>query len=292
MDVVIIFNGLGNQMSQYAFYLSKLRYNPKCRVMFDPFSTNEHNGSELDRLFGVTYKKDLLSRLLRKVYTYKKRPKIWSILKKFGFRIIKEPVNYDYSDSFLKKGCLGINFYVGGWHSEKYFENIRNEVCRQFSFPKIDANSECASWIKEIKSNENSVSIHVRRGDFLKIEKNNPYQLGGVATDYYYQSAVEKILQKVENPVFYCFSNDIEWCKRFFNGINVKFVTCNSGKESWRDLFLMSLCRHHINANSTFSWWGAWLSYMDGITICPNKFLLNTETKDIYPESWVKMPTE
>lgn len=68
------------------------------------------------------------------------------------------------------------------------------------------------------------------------------------------------------------------------------YIDCNSGNDSWQDMYLMSRCRNHINANSSFSWWGAWLSLHDnGITVCPQAFISTMKTKDIYPESWIKI---
>lgn len=289
MDIVVINNGLGNQMSQYAFYLAKKKTNSRCRFVFDPDSHNEHNGSELDKLFGIKFGDGLIDRLLSKIIGYRKRPKIWKILSLCGVKIFREAVNYDYDPQMLKRHRFGFNFFIGGWHSEKYFKDIREDVLDSFSFPSIKSSIEYQEVLSIVENTTNSVSIHVRRGDFLTIDKNNPYQLGGVATESYYKKALSKIKEKVDSPLFFCFSNDIKWCREFFKDENVVYVTCNTGKDSWRDMYLMSLCKHHINANSTFSWWGVWLSQKEGITICPEKFLLNKVTKDIYPESWIKI---
>lgn len=82
--------------------------------------------------------------------------------------------------------------------------------------------------------------------------------------------------------------NVINWCMKTFGTENMYYVDCNKGKDSWRDMYLMSECRHHINANSTFSWWAAWLSpYSNGIVLHPKYFIKDIETKDYYPQKWI-----
>lgn len=282
MDVVLIFNGLGNQMSQYAFYLAKRKKNKNVRCIFDPNSVDEHNGSELERLFNISYKRTFIDRLLSMVYSYRKRPKIWSFIKLFFIREIKECQNYDYDESLLGRGALGINYYWGGWHSERYYSEIVDELKEIFKF-KLPCSSENLPYIEKIKCT-NSVSIHIRRGDYLKYK-----EYGGVATLDYYRKAIDYISCKIQSPVFFVFSNDMKWCRNNFKGGEYYFIDCNSDLDAWQDMYLMSMCKHHINANSTFSWWGAWLSSNDGITIVPHHFILNIVTNDIYPQKWVKL---
>lgn len=282
MDVVLIFNGLGNQMSQYAFYLAKKKIDKNCKVIFDPNSHNEHNGSELDKIFNISYNKNLLNRILSKIYSFRRRPKIWRILTMIGIREIKESNNYDFNPKFLKKGKIGINFYWGGWHSEKYYQDIVNEVKETYKFPR-PTESSFTHYFSLIKR-YNSVSMHIRRGDYLKYS-----EYGNVATLNFYKQAINYINDNVDNPYFFVFSNDLDWCKKQFQQKNFIFIDCNSKENSWRDMYMISACKHHINANSTFSWWGAWLSKEKGITIVPKQFLQNIVTKDIYPKEWIKI---
>lgn len=97
------------------------------------------------------------------------------------------------------------------------------------------------------------------------------------------------IKKKIDNPVFFIFSNDIDWCKNNLKLDHSTLVSCNQGKDSWRDMQLMSECRHHIMANSTFSWWGAWLSKHKGIIVHPRWFIRDVETKDFYPKRWISI---
>lgn len=116
------------------------------------------------------------------------------------------------------------------------------------------------------------------------------YQFGGVANMEYFKKAMDYINNNISAPVFYIFSDDLAWCRENFLGEQFRFVDCNCGENSWRDMYMMTLCRHHINSNSTFSWWGAWLSnFNDSITVCPKEYIHRLNTPDVYPERWIKM---
>jgi hypothetical protein len=117
MDIVVVFNGLGNQMSQYAFYLAKRHRDPSCRAIFNPQSKHEHNGLELERLFGIGLNRTLTDRLLACFfgYIYNRRfvPRVFRCL---GIRTVKEPQNYDYMPQLRDEKAGGwMNFYWGGW---------------------------------------------------------------------------------------------------------------------------------------------------------------------------------
>lgn len=291
MDIVLIFNGLGNQMSQYAFYLSKRKQTKHCLAMFDSRSKG-HNGYELDKLFNIKCNDGTQISILQflfKCLTSRKLRWFRGIMNILGLRMINEAKNYDFNPALLSS-CpkQGINYFWGGWHSEKNFLSVKDEVKRAFTFPAIK-DEKCQKFVKLIEQCENSVSFHVRRGDYVNIRPDDFYQFGGVATLEYYRAAVDKMLSLKKDCTFFVFSNDIEWCREHFGYLNSYYVDCNIGKDSWRDMYLMTLCRHHINANSSFSWWGAWLSQKEGITICPEKFIRTVETKDIYPHEWIKI---
>ena len=285
MEIVVIFNGIGNQMSQYAFYLSKKTHNKSIKVIFSPCSKNEHNGSELDKIFGIKYDNSILARLLGLLYKqYNSIPKIRRYLHHLGIRVIREPQNYDYCEKYLKHSFSGLCFYVGGWHSEKYFVHLRTEILNTFKFNIQNEDTKFKLIYQSIEKDERSVSLHIRRGDYM----NHP-EFGEIASIDYYNKAILYIKNKIPDANFYCFSNDIEWCRQQLPK-NICYVDINQNEKSWRDLCLMSICHHHIIANSTFSWWGAWLSeYTDSINICPDQFIKHYITKDVYPEKWIKI---
>ena len=278
-------------MSQYAFYLEKKKSNPKAIFMFDKKSIFNHNGYELENVFGIKDKitfTDFLLFFLFRILRFKRNSSftkpIRGLLQFFNISLVCENENYDYDEKLLKKS-KGITFYYGGWHSEKYFKSNENEVKASFEFLNIDVESE--KIINKIE-NTNSVSIHVRRGDFMNEE--NWSIFGSVCTVEYFKEAINKIDNLLENPHYFVFSNDITWVKENLNFKNFTIVDCNKGKDSWKDMMLMSKCKHNINSNSTFSWWGAWLNRNeDKLVIVPYYFCNNLSTKDFYPNTWIKL---
>jgi len=156
----------------------------------------------------------------------------------------------------------GNSILDGYWQDEGLFDNIKAELRNKLVFKQKPI----------LNINSNSVSIHARRGDYL----NGDYFVDLAKTDYY-KKAIEYVLSKAENPTFYIFSNDINWAKEYFSFIKQNKVFLNNN--TIEDLYLMSLCKHNITANSTYSWWAAWLnSSPDKIVIQPHKWY---ETKNI-----------
>jgi hypothetical protein len=288
MDIVVIFNGLGNQMSQYAFYLSKKSINPA--TYYIDFCT-DHNGAELNKVFNIPYKQTSFQKRLFIIFRILvvKKIKIFkplqALLNSFNYNIIEENFNYIFNRNYLSP-AKNITFYFGGWPSEKYFLNVRDEILKEFTFTK-PTDVENTLHVAGI-TNSNSVAIHVRRGDYLNA--NNLELFGKVCTKAYYEKAIATIKAKVENPHFFVFSNDIDWVEANLKMENCTYVTCNSGTKSWIDMYLMSICKHNIVANSTFSWWGAWLNTNpDKIVISPSRYLNNDEYTDFYPETWIRL---
>lgn len=142
----------------------------------------------------------------------------------------------------------------------------------------------------ELMEKRNAVAVHVRRGDYLSKENNNIF--GNICTDAYYLQAIETMARMVENPLFIFFSNEIEWVRKNFP-INDAIYVCQSdfnAYEDWYDLYLMSKCKHNIIANSSFSWWGAWLNnYKNRQVIAPQKWVNYDALTDICPEEWIRI---
>jgi len=181
------------------------------------------------------------------------------------------------------------SYLEGYWGSEKYFKDIENIIRKEFTLKdKPDAiNQKMISRIK----NCDSVSIHIRRGDYIFDEKTNKYH--GVCNLDYYLKAIALVAKKVKKPYFFIFSDDIRWAKQ---NLHLKFpcvyVNHNIGKKDYEDLRLMSNCCHNIIANSSFSWWGAWLNKnKDKIVIAPKKWFTDKSinTKDLIPKQWLKI---
>ncbi|NML68049.1 alpha-1,2-fucosyltransferase [Hymenobacter sp. RP-2-7] len=175
--------------------------------------------------------------------------------------------------------------YVDGdWQNEKYFTAIADELRRLFRPLGIETDAHNFQLSQELMQ-VNSVSLHVRRGDYINNEVHKPAPLA------YYQAAIEKVKTEVASPLFYVFSDDIHWARQHLNfgEAACTFLDHNTGADSYKDLFLMSCCRHHIVANSSFSWWGAWLtSNPCKLVIAPSQWLaiLQVQAADVVPDSW------
>ncbi|OJW53750.1 MAG: hypothetical protein BGO55_01320 [Sphingobacteriales bacterium 50-39] len=293
MDVILVFNGLGNQMSQYAFFLNKKQISGSARFIFNRKSQKIHNGYELDKVFGIKQRTTVFNKLLYYIYLivvfnklrFISQP-IIRLLNLMGLAIYSENDNYAFRSELLRPSP-GIKFYEGGWHSEKYFRDVKAQVFQAFQFDMSRigaANSEILHKIKTCTS----VAVHVRRGDYL--DPLNYQKLGSVCTLNYFVCAIQKMKALVNNPHFFFFTNDHAWVKENFAGDDVTVVNINTAEDSWKDMFLMSNCAHNINSNGTFSWWSAYLNKNeDKIVIVPKHFIANKYFEDIYPESWIRL---
>jgi hypothetical protein len=180
--------------------------------------------------------------------------------------------------------------YISGyWQSERYFEDIKDLIRTDWTFrqPLEGRNAELADKIQSV----NAVSVHVRRGDYVTNPRTN--SVHGTCPPEYYDRAIAYISERVTSPVFFIFSDDPDWLEDnlTFNYEHY-FISHNTGPYSYNDMQLMSLCRYHIIANSSFSWWGAWLNPdNDKIVIAPDRWFLmdKFDSSDHVPGSWVRL---
>lgn len=287
MKLVTLSGGLGNQMFQYAFYLSLKMHDEKVYLYKNKILNNaDHNGYELERLFHVekVYDGKRMTNLLLK-------KGIGNIMKHILFPVkVRERIIHDYSaygDWLNRTPWYGVHL-VGYWQSECYFERVSDVVRNSFSFDKQLLNERTKSCFESMCS-VNAISLHVRRGDYLLAE--NVGSLGNICDKRYYQIAMDVINEKVENPVFYVFSDDIKWTiENIPLPENAVFVDWNRRQDSWQDMFLMSSCKHNIIANSSFSWWGAWLNNNENKSvIAPALWIRNTPAPNVAPSSWIRI---
>jgi len=180
--------------------------------------------------------------------------------------------------------------YVEGYFcSERYFSDIESIIRREFSFRDgpSGGNADIASMIGSCES----VSVHVRRGDYISDPKTN--QTHGTCDADYYHRCVEYVRAKTAEPRFFVFSDEPQWCRENLGlPAPATFVDCNGPQNPCEDLRLMSLCRHNIIANSTFSWWAAWLNANKSkIVLAPRKWFAAKiyNIDDILPAGWVRM---
>lgn len=186
------------------------------------------------------------------------------------------------SNSYMESIFNINNAYLDGyWQNEKYFSNIRNALCELFVFQNLLKEDE--HYFEEIKGCE-AVSVHIRRGDYLELDK----IYGNICTIGYYEQAIDKIRECVTNPKFFFFSDDMEWVRENF--VNEEYIYVNlKEKKPESDLYLMSMCKHNIIANSSFSWWGAWLNRnRDKIVIAPSKWT-NSSVYSPVCDDWIRI---
>lgn len=280
MKIVKIIGGLGNQMFQYALYLSLKKIYPKEVIKIDTTlfdSYKLHNGFELRKVFGIEAEyatKEEINHLSRYIASYKLQRIVRKLLPRKKTEYI-ESLDFVFQPEVL---CPGDMYYEGYWQNADYFRSAETEVRKAFSFLPVST-SKNQALITELKGSDiPTVSVHVRRGDYL-----NHKIFGGICDQAYYQRAITTVLATYRVARFYFFSNDIEWCKTnllpFVKDCPVVFVDWNQGRDSYIDMELMALCRINIIANSSFSWWAAWL----------NDF---PQKKVVAPRIWARTPYE
>jgi len=177
----------------------------------------------------------------------------------------------------LRKIYKSKYYFEGYFQSEKYFADYTEEIRNEFQFKE-------RLQIPE----GNTVAIHIRRGDYVKFA-----DIHLVCTPAYYENAIAYVKSKVENPVFYVFSEDLKWVKENINiPSNSIFVDYNPNLPSSHDMQLMSLCKHQIISNSSYSWWAAWLNQNPNkIVVAPDKWFNDDRDMDIYTDYMIRVST-
>lgn len=267
MIIVRIVGGLGNQMFQYAYAKSLQQQGFEVQIDISKFKTYTlHGGYQLDK-----YKIDLdtadeFSTFLGKI-KLKKNIREKSLL--FDEKLFR----------------LSGNEYVKGYfQTEKYFKEIRAILLEQFTIQQ-KLSETTINYKKEINNCTNSCAVHIRRGDYISDKKAN--KIHGTCDLTYYNKAIKRIQEKQKNIYFFVFSDDIAWTKANLNIKNATYI--NHKTIPHEDLYLMSLCHHNITANSSFSWWGAWLNqHLDKIVIAPKQWFVNKEN-EVACKNWIQL---
>ena len=244
------------------------------------FETNKlHNGYRLDQ-FAI--QSDIATK--NEIFNLKGGNNVlFSALRKAGF-VKRKSYFKEKRSSYFDANVFKNNFvYLDGyWQNELYFSDIRELLLRELS-PISSMNDLGCAYLECIKKT-NSISLHVRRGDYLNLKN-----IGVLDVDYY-MKAVEYIRTNVEKPIFFIFSDDLEWCKNSL-GFLEGCIYVDRTQTEIDDLKLMSFCRHNIIANSSFSWWGAWLNQNPKKTvIAPKGWHLNVPgSSNVILSDWVKL---
>lgn len=287
MVIIKLMGGLGNQLFQYAFGKAYGIKNKKIiRFDIDAYSQEGMKKFSTKREYLLDYFNT--SEKGKFPYSSLKRNKIFSFfLKAFNFKEIKE-MEFGFNELFFEDN--GSVVFDGYWQTEKYFSEIEDIIRNEFILKKIFSvkNFEIANDIFR----KNSISIHIRRGDYINDKNTNKFH--GVCPIEYYKKAINYIIKNVKEPHFFIFSDDIEWVKNNMK-IDIKYTYVSNNKlKNYEELILMSYCKHNIIANSSFSWWGAWLNAnIEKIVIAPSKWFANENinTRDIIPQNWIKIET-
>lgn len=272
----IVFNGgLGNQMFQYAFYLRMRHESPLSFFIFDTEQSRGcHNGFELDKVFHIDC--GWKTKYYRKVNKYSQR-----MIGPFNEIVQKNSLEYDPS---LMKEHHVLSSYTGYWQSEEYFKPVEKSVRKAFTFREellSEKTIETSAYLRSI----NSVSVHIRRGDYLR----DPDYYGLCTTDYYNKS-ISLLKERIPNALFVFISDDVDWARQSIKCENAFYVDWNNGKNSWQDMYLMSCCKHNIVANSSFSWWGAWLNpNPEKTVVTPKPWFDYSSDYDIVPSNWQRI---
>lgn len=294
MNIIRMTGGLGNQMFQYALYL-KLRSLDR-EVKMDDRTQYEGANARPVMLwcFGIHYPKasdreineltdgfmKLHHRVRRKLFGRK------------SLEYAEQSCNFDQQILIREPAYL-----TGYFQSEQYFKDVEDQVREAFCFSDKMWDGIDSSQLERIKgyqrriSESLAVSVHIRRGDYL----DNEEAYGNICTEAYYRKAIDLIKSRYPEAVFFFFSNEPKWVRRWVEkeypgDLLFEIVEGTDEKTGYLDMFLMSRCKHHIIANSSFSWWGAWLNPdKDKVVVAPSRWHNKQDYKDIYTREMIKV---
>lgn len=267
MKILYFGGGLGNQIFEYSFYLTIKEKYPQQRIegIYYNKKFKEHAGGlEIEKIFNIklpssSFKAKILTLLIYLWKKFHKKTKLCSLHNTI--------VNWD---------AIVFNAFKS---DITFYKNRKNWL----EFRPINLNDKNKNIIFKMQKS-NSVCIHIRRGDFLSKQYSN--MLANIATLEYYQKAIAYIEKEIQNPSFFVFSDDIEWCKKNLS-IKASFIDWNIGKDSYIDMFLMTHAKANIIANSTFSYWGAYLNPNSPIVIYPKRWINADYYPNIFPDNWI-----
>jgi hypothetical protein len=292
MIIVQLIGGLGNQLFQYSM-ARRIAYKNNATLKldissFDSYKLREYKLSH----FNINAELAQFDEVgqIRRMKRKNAHSRFYNFLDNFKpyykRSVIREQF-FHFDPNILK---VSNNVYLEGyWQSEKYFRDIEDIVRRELTF-RNEPDIINKKMVREIMNKE-AISIHIRRGDYISDPLIN--QIYGDCPMVYYNLAIKKISKAIEKPHFFVFSDDPLWAR---NNLKIDYpltlVSHNHADKDYEDLRLMSLCQHHIIANSSFSWWAAWLcANKEKIVIAPKKWFNSAEhdTRDLIPNTWLRV---
>ena len=280
---VKIYGGLGNQMFQYAAGRAlSLRHHVPLDLDIQWFFQKQN--STTARPYHLNIFKNITASVQKKLFF--PCPAILHRIKNYlpYTHIIREP-HFAYWPEF--SSITPPATLDGYWQCEKYFMEFRKEIRDDFTFPPLP--EAARQLFKQIANTPESVSVHVRRGDYVSNPQAQAFH--GNLQQEYYNKSLQLIKDTCGKTKLFIFSDDPIWVRNNFNycGHDATIVELGFPNAPYHDMHLMTLCKHHIIANSTFSWWGAWLKKQSGLTISPKCWFANSmmDSKDIHGNGWI-----
>lgn len=304
MVIIQLAGGLGNQMFQYALYLQLKNLGKTVRIDDRAGFVEDEKRDPVLGLFGIDYERATTKELIGMLDSspllwHKVRRKLCGRKKKAYFEADRRyhPEIMEWDDIYLE----------GYWQTEKYFAQVEKEVRDAFKPEQLlryleehadsqsDGKDKAAEavlheWMGKVLSTE-SVSVHIRRGDYLLPE--NEALFGGICTDIYYKEAMERMRQEYPGCKFYLFTNDKEWGRQWTSKVpdaETVDMECFGRLSDYAEFVLMSRCKHNILANSSFSWWASYLNENPGKRVlAPDKWMNKWDCSDIYRADMIKV---
>lgn len=282
-DRIFIHGGMGNQLFQYAFLMALQEKGREVGIIVS--HDTGKSGLVLNDVFNLRLKLTLINKFNLKIRSGRLNKMISEFTQKHYHCYMGSTAIYDENVFHQPKGTL----FYGYYQNERYFENVSKELRNQLRFPEHLMNPKTLQLLSSIDQTPNTISVHIRRGDYT-----NPTffrMFGQYCQLDYYHKAIQYMRSYLTNPSFIFFSDDIEWVKENLPIENSIYVNHNHRKDAWQDMALMSHCKHHIIANSTFSWWGAWLNnHVDKIIVAPQQWSSYDDPHNsTIPPSWIRL---
>jgi hypothetical protein len=297
--VIKIMGGLGNQLFEYAM-ARRLALHRKATLRFDlSLLTDKRDATHTHRYYSLglfpelggaplnTVDEQHIARTTHILYRlYNKARRLLRLSPAFLY--LGEGEFFTPNTTVLNGGPPAELLYLEGyWQNEQYFADIASIIRQELAFPPfIDVQNQTAARLIE-QSSRPTVSIHVRRGDY------NQFTSFGMCSIDYYERALAYMQQQLREPTFFVFSDDITWARENLPlPVDTTYIDWNQGADSYHDMHLMSLCHNHIIANSSFSWWGAWLNPSPTkLVVAPQVWMDNPRviTERVVPATWVRL---
>ncbi len=294
MIIIQMAGGLGNQMFQYALYKQLTGMGKTVKMDDEAGFREDAQRNPALAAFGIAYERASRQEIEEMTdssmaFTARVRRKLFGRQRRAYFEENKcfQPKIFDWDDIYLE----------GYWQSEKYFRDVGNLLKKEFSLESVRRNrdngyglsEEAERYLNRIEQGE-SVSIHVRRGDYLLPQNQDLF--GNICTDMYYENAVKKMMESRPDCTFYLFTNDNQWAaERLRERKDFPIVLVElPGNRDYETLMLMSRCRHNILANSSFSWWASYLNdNPDKQVIAPAEWMNGWDCSDIYRADMIRI---